>query len=188
MTKSNSSKTLPCKIFHDRGGATIVEFAFVAPIMAMFMMGSGDLLLQAYVTALIHGEVQRAGRDTTLQNNSTSAAANALDTRVMSAVRKIAPHATFTSTRNNYNKFSNVGKFEPFTDSNSDGVRQVGECYSDVNGNSQWDADQGASGVGGASDVGFYTIRVTYKHFFPVVGLFGGNNNSVITSSTLLMN
>ncbi len=187
MMQARLSRSWLSSALRDSRGATIVEFAFVAPVLTMFIMGSGDLLLQAYVTSVIHGEVQRAGRDTTLQTNSTSSAANAIDVRVIAAARRIAPHATYSSTRKNYNVFSKVGKIEPFTDANSDGIRQVGECYSDVNGNNQWDADQGLSGVGGASDVGLYTITVTYKHFFPVAGLFG-NNNAVIKSATVLMN
>ena len=175
-------------ILCDHSGATIVEFAIVAPVLVMFIMGAGDLLLQSYASSMLTGEVEKAGRDSTLQANASATATAEIDARVMAAVRQIAPGATYTSSRENYTNFTNVQKPEPFTDSNSDGIRQVPECYSDVNNNNRYDIDQGEVGEGGASDVALYTITVTYRHFFPIVGLFGGNNNAVISAKTLLMN
>ncbi len=188
MISMNRSKPAARKLIHDCGGATIVEFAIVAPVLILFLMGSGDLLIRTYITSVLDGEVQKAGRDSTLQANSSSTATDAIDARVMTAVRKIASSATFVSSRQNYTEFGSVSKPEPFTDSNVDGIRQVGECYSDVNMNNQWDADQGISGEGGASDATLYTITVSYPHLFPVKGLFGSNGNVSITSKTLLMN
>lgn len=171
----------------DRSGVTIVEFAIVAPVVLTFLMGASDVLLKAYVASLLNGEVQKAGRDSTLQANASAAAGTAVDAKVIAAVRQIVPSATYTSQRLSYSSFSAVGTPEPFTDTNGDGIRQTGECYSDVNGNGQWDADSGASGGGGASDVSLYSITVTYPHIFPV-SFMGWNSNVSLTAKTLLMN
>lgn len=175
----------------DRSGVAAMEFGLVAPIMALFMMGIGDLLYGIYAQSILIGAVQKAGRDATLQQNSGSTATNAIDAAVMTMVRSVAPAATYSSTRENYTTFSLVDKPEPFTDSTTTGtvgVRDPGECYSDINGNGQWDADGSRTGVGGASDVAQYTITVTYPRIFPVAKLLGWGANATITAQTLLKN
>lgn len=168
-----------------------MEFGLVAPVMALFMMGIGDLLYGIYAQSILMGAVQKAGRDATLQQNTTAAATLAIDTAVMTMVKSMAPAATYVSTRENYTTFSLVDKPEPFTDSTTTGtvgVRDAGECYSDINGNGQWDADASRTGVGGASDVAQYTISVTYPRVFPVAKLLGWSANSTISAQTLLKN
>lgn len=60
-----------------------------------------------------------------------------------------------------YPSFAAIGRPEPFTDRNRNGIRDVGEPYADVNGNGRWDTDQGAAGPGRAGDVVVY--RITYQ-------------------------
>lgn len=178
-------------VIKDRSGVAAMEFGLVAPVMALFMMGIGDLLYGIYAQSILMGAVQKAGRDATLQQNTTAAATLAIDTAVMTMVKSMAPAATYVSTRENYTTFSLVDKPEPFTDSTTTGtvgVRDAGECYSDINGNGQWDADASRTGVGGASDVAQYTISVTYPRVFPVAKLLGWSANSTISAQTLLKN
>lgn len=179
------------ELARDRSGVAAVEFGLVAPVMALFMMGIGDLLYGMYAQSILMGAVQKAGRDATLQQNTTSNATNNIDAAVMTMVKSVAPAATYVSTRENYTTFSLVDKPEPFTDSTTTGtvgVRDPGECYSDVNGNGQWDADGARTGVGGASDIAQYTINVTYPRVFPVAKLLGWGANATIKAQTLLKN
>ena len=60
-----------------------------------------------------------------------------------------------------YSTFDDVGKPEPYTDSNANGSYDNGEPYTDINGNSQWDNDMGAAGLGGPGDIVVY--RVSYQ-------------------------
>lgn len=175
----------------DRSGVAAVEFAIVAPVMALFMMGIGDLLYGVYANSILLGAVQKAGRDATLQQNTSSTATTAIDNQVMASVRRVAPAATFISSRENYTTFALVDKPEPFTDSSTTGtvgVRDPGECFSDTNGNGTWDADGARSGVGGASDVAQYTITINYPRVFPVARLLGWGSRASITAQTLLKN
>lgn len=184
------------RIAGDDRGATIIEFAIIAPVMAMLMMGLGDLLHQIYAKAILNGEVQKAARDSALQSGPD--AASKLDSRVVNMVSSITkvtgqscaanPAAgTWCSTRKSYSTFSNVAP-EPFIDTNKNGVRDPKECFTDINGNKQWDADPGISGQGGANDVTLYTVSVTYQRLFPVAGLFGWSNTATISAQTLLKN
>lgn len=187
MTRSSAFR----RAVGDRSGVAAIEFAIVAPVMALFMMGIGDLLYGIYANSILLGAVQKAGRDATLQQNTSSTATNAIDSQVMASLRRVAPAATFVSTRENYTTFALVDKPEPFTDSSTTGtvgVRDPGECFSDTNGNGTWDADGARSGVGGASDVAQYTITITYPRVFPVARLLGWGSTASITAQTLLKN
>ncbi len=169
----------------DTRGATIIEFAIVAPVMCLLLMGISDMAYQIYAQAILNGALQKAGRDSTIQGAPNNTAA--IDQKVTDMVKKIAANATFTYTRKNYDSFSLI-KPEPFTDTNGNGVRNTGECYTDVNGNGQWDSDPGTNGQGGANDVTVYTVSVTYPRLFPVASLFGWSKNQTLTASTLLKN
>ena len=50
----------------DCRGATIIEFAIVAPVMMFLLMGLGDLLYQLYLQSILDGALQKAGRDSTI--------------------------------------------------------------------------------------------------------------------------
>lgn len=177
---------LASKLWGDRRGVTAIEFAFVAPVMCLLIMGLCEFTYQSYVQVILTGALQKAGRDSTIQGAATRS--TALDNAVMTMVRQVAKSATFTSTRKSYAQFSNI-KAEVFQDNNSNGVYdQASECFTDVNGNNLWDADPGLSGQGGANDVVLYTIKVTYPRLFPLYGMMGWSANQSIAASTVLKN
>ncbi|MEO5493383.1 MAG: TadE/TadG family type IV pilus assembly protein [Sphingomonas sp.] len=169
----------------DTRGATIVEFALVSPVMILMMMGLGDLGYQVYAQSILNGAMQKAARDSSIQGGANATAI--IDNKVSAMVRNIAQNATIAFTRKNYDSFS-VIKPEPFVDTNGNGVRNAGECYTDINANNQWDSDPGENGQGGANDVTVYTATVTYPHLFPVTGLLGWPSTQTIVASTLLKN
>jgi hypothetical protein len=169
----------------DARGVTVTEFAIVLPVMMTLLMGMGDLLYQNYVQSVLNGAMMKAGRDSSLEQNAQTGAD--LDAKVAAIVKVVANQATFTSERRSYASFSLV-KPETFIDTNRNGIRDPGECYDDVNGNKQWDADPGILSQGGANDVTKYTMWVTYPRLFPVAGLFGWPSNLTIRSTTLLKN
>lgn len=178
-------RTLLSRLRHDRRGATIIEFAIIMPVMALLMMGLGDLVYQVYAQSVLNGAVQKAARDSGIEGGSTNSVA--IDGVVQKMVRTIAPAATFVSSRKSYDTFSAISP-EAFTDSNGNGVRDVGECFTDENGNGTWDADPGITGQGGASAVSLYTMTATYPRLFPVARLFGWSASQTISATTLLKN
>lgn len=172
-------------ILRNEDGTTLIEFAAVLPLMCMAILGGMDLCHREYAQSILSGTVQKIGRDTTLQGGSDAITAN--DAKVRAAVLQIAPDAQFTFTRSSVSRFRDA-EGEPFTDSNGDGIRNPGECYDDVNGNNQWDADVSNDGNGGADDVVLYKVTATYPRLFPVAGLFGWDNTQTITAETALKN
>lgn len=169
----------------DRRGATIIEFAIVAPVMMIVLMGLGDMLHQVYAQSILDGALQKAGRDSAIQGGAENTAA--IDAKVKSMVGSIVKNGTWSSTRKSYADFSSI-KPEDFTDGNGNGRRDPGECFTDINGNSTWDADPGRTGQGGANDVALYTMTISFPRVFPVAKLLGASNTQTIRSQTLLKN
>ena len=61
-------------------------------------------------------------------------------------------------------------------------------AFRNVNGNSTWDADRGASGQGGASDVVVYTVTLSYNRLFPLWKMLGEPQAADIEVTTVLRN
>lgn len=171
------------RLLRNQRGGPVAEFAMVLPAALLLVLGFGDLLYQAYLESVLTGAVQKAGRDSSIQG----AATDDIDQKVINAVKAAAPHATFVSSRDNYDNYSEIGP-EPFTDANHNGVRDAGECYSDINANGQWDADAGASGQGGANDVTYYKMTATFPRLFPFAWLIGWSQSVTISATTILKN
>ena len=179
----------------DTRGATIIEFAIIAPVLMTLIMGLGEMSYQEYLQTMLNGTVQKAARDSAIQGGAQNTVA--LDAKVITAIGAIAKNLTnacpataantWCSTRKSYAQFGNI-KAEYIYDTNNNGVLDGKECFDDVNANKQWDADPGAAGQGGANDVTLYTMTVTYKRLFPVAGIVGMGAQQTLSSTTILKN
>lgn len=166
-------------------GATAVEFAMIVPVLLTLVLGGFELGLAQYMRSVLEGAMQQAGRNSSLQSGVSSQ--GQIDAYVRSQVQAVFPGATVEFARSNYTTFSDVSAPEDFTDGNANGPYDSGECFVDQNGNRRWDADRGATGLGGANDVVLYTATVTYASTLPVRGL-GLSPVQTLTSSTTLRN
>lgn len=153
-------------------GATLVEFALIAPTLMLFVMGIIEVAMVLFVSSLLEGSVREAGR-----YGITGYVYQGFDRIAM--IRKIVEQNTIglvdmekvkieTLT---YQSFSAVGQPEPFSDTNGNGQRDAGEAFNDVNGNGVWDDDMGVNGAGGPGDIVVYTI--TYD--WPLLTTFLGD-------------
>lgn len=170
----------------DRRGVYAVEFAIITPVFLAMIVGFLDLGYQAYVGGVLQGAVNEAGRNSTLETGPMNAVA--IDDRVKNQVKNISKTAVFKSTRKSYSTFADVGKPEPFTDSNGNGIRDANECFQDINGNGTFDQDRGKDGQGGADDIVKYTMTVTYPSLLPAVRMFGWTGKRSVSASTVLRN
>ena len=174
------------RLRRDTRGAYTIELAMITPVFLLVVMGTFDLGVQMYAKEALAGVVAQAARDSTLETNVNNQ--SALDQRVRDRMNTIARWGTVSFTRTNYTDFSSVGQAENFTDSNGNGVRNVGECYSDINANGQWDADRGESGQGGANDVVIFRATFTYDRMFPLWRMMGQSQNKSIVMSSAVRN
>src|SRR3546814_3699813 len=58
--------------FDDASGNTIVEFAFVGPVLVLLLMGTLDVGHTLYMQAVLQGVMQKAARDSALESGSRS--------------------------------------------------------------------------------------------------------------------
>ena len=168
----------------DADGATIVEFAIIAPVLLMVIFGVFDLGYTLYATTQLDGAIQRAARDSTLEG----AGATQIDSRVRAAVHDIVPDATVAITRKVYADFSDAGRPEDYTDVNGNHACDAGEPFEDVNGNGHWDTDRGRDGIGGARDAVLYQVAATFERPFPVAAFIGLSPNVTTVAKTILRN
>lgn len=170
----------------DCSGVTLVEFAFVGPVLIVMVIGLFDMAHSQYTSSVLQGALQKAGRDLTIQ--SARANQTTIDDFMKSQVRAVMPsNATINVTSQSFYDFSNVGKAEQLTkDTNNNGVCNAGDTYIDANNNNGWDANGGKAGIGGARDVVLYTATVTYPRLFPMGGLIGLPSDVTLTGSTVL--
>jgi Flp pilus assembly protein TadG len=168
----------------------MIEFAIVAPVLAMLLMGAFDVAHTLYVDAALQGIVQKTARDSALEGGTSAATAAALDKRVADQVRPLASDADVTITRRFYRNYAaaSARKAETFTDTNSNATCDAGEPYEDTNLNGTWDADGGDGGQGGAKDATIYTATVTYPRLFPFWRIVGGSETARVSATTVLRN
>lgn len=184
------------RLARDQRGATIVEFAMIAPVMGILLLGAFDVAHTLYMRAVLQGIVQKVGRDSSLESGLDAATQATLDAKVTGQAKALANNGTVTITRKWYRTFTDAAaaKFEPFTDTNGNGTcdgpsgSTPGEPYEDNNNNGRWDATGGNDGSGGAKDAMVYTVSVAYPRMFPVYRIIGGSTTTTVTASTVLRN
>jgi Flp pilus assembly protein TadG len=174
------------RLARDECGVTAVEFALIAPVFFLLLMGTFNLGQAVYLQGVFHGAVQDAGRDAGLEAAASNLAA--IDNLVIARVKGIAPDGAIISSRKNYATFNDVGTPEDFEDANNNGAYDDNECFIDVNGNDSWDQDRAIGGLGGADDVVVYTADLTYRWLIPMGGFIGWADTNTVSASTVLRN
>jgi len=155
-----------------------VEFALAAPILLVLIVGMIEIAMVMFISVAVEGGLREAARF-----GITGAAPVGL-TRQQQIMNILDAHtlglidiATATITLKAYGSFGDIGQPEPFNDiSPANGVYDLGETFTDLNGNSQWDADRGVDGVGNAGEVVLYKIDYDWLLFTPIIAqlLTGG--------------
>lgn len=178
------------RLRRDSRGATIIEFAIVAPVMCLLLLGAFDFSHTLYTRAVLQGVVQKTARDATLETNDATATEAALDAKVTKQIKAMYNTANVTITRRFYRTFSEAAaaRAERFTDTNGNSRCDANEPYEDSNRNSVWDADGGNAGQGGAKDATLYTVQISYPRLMPLTRLIGASASTKVTAQTVLRN
>jgi len=170
----------------DRTGATIVEFALVAPVLIMVLLAMFDIGYNMWAVTMLQGSLQQAARASTLESAGGGTAT--IDDIIVHRVKQLIPGSTIVFARKSYTNFGDVGRAEDYTDSDKDGICDHGEPYEDANGNGSWDSDRGALGNGGARDAVLYTVSVSYPRAFPLLTIIGLPKTVTANARTVLRN
>jgi Flp pilus assembly pilin Flp len=166
-------------------GATVVEFALVLPVLCILLLGTLDLGYRSYVTSIVQGSLHEAARMATVGGVPTSA----IEAHVRDRLRDFSHDATITTTTRSYADFNGVRTPETVTqDTAPMGQYNQGDCFQDVNGNGSYDLDRGRGGLGGAEDVVYFEVNMTYPHIVPLGHFLGWTDDVTISQNTVLRN
>lgn len=164
------------RLLTSKDGLTTVEFAFIAPVMMLLMMGIIEFSMIMFTQA-----VMESATSNTARMGKTGYTAPGL-TRQQQLINNVAARTAglldqnhITVTMKTYDSFDNVDDPEPFIDANSNGMYNPGETYTDINGNGQWDQDMSSAGAGNANDIVVYTVTYPWPVTTPLVNTIIGS-------------
>lgn len=170
----------------NRDGATLVEFALVAPVLLLLLLGMFDMGYNYYIQSQLQGAIQKAARDSGIEGAYSRT--GEIDARVTRAVHQLVPGAEVGFSRRSYARFSDVAQPEAFSDIDGNGICSDGEPFEDANGNGIWDEDRGDEGLGGARDAVLYVVTVSYQRAFAVTGFIGLPTDFTTQATTVVRN
>jgi Flp pilus assembly protein TadG len=177
--------TLLRRLREDRSGVTILEFALVAPVLLLLLMGFFDLGYRVYAQSVLQGALHDAARMATVGGSSMAQ----IDARVKTRLSNFATRSTVTTAADSYYDFAGVAQPEKIVgDTAPIGSYNAGDCFEDANGNNAFDADRGRSGTGNSDDIVRYSVTITFPRVFPLGTLMGWSNTQTLTSNTVLRN
>jgi Flp pilus assembly pilin Flp len=180
-------------------GATIIEFAFIFPIVLMITFGIMEISLCMASLVTLEGGLKEASRYGITSQNTAPPDVNKVpnafkvgnDNRLMS-IGYILNRNTLdlidlnqaTITTKVYSSFSAIKDGEPYTDLNANGhydgpgtagVPAAGEPYSDMNCNGTRDgAGSAGTGIGAAGNIVVYTVNYNWNILTPIIGRWLG--------------
>lgn len=157
----------------DEGGAAVLEFAILAPVLTTLLVGLFEFSLFMIAEITLESAVSEAAR---LGITGRAVGANSREEAIRAVLERrggalLAPGKLELETLV-YPDFSSIGEPEPWVDENGNGTWDQGEPWSDLNGNGQWDADMGVVGLGGPDAVVLYRATYPWRFVTPMVRAF----------------
>lgn len=176
------------KLRYCNKGVTAIEFAFIAPVLLMVIMGTMEIALMMYAQNMMEGSAflgSRTGKTGYVEEGMTQ------EETILQTINNRAGILLDTDniniTSKSYSEFGDVGQPEPFVDTNENGVRDYGENYTDINGDGEYSEDMGVEGYGLAVEITMYTITYDWPIFSPLLQPFFGASKT-LTATTVVKN
>lgn len=176
-------------------GTAAVEFAFIASILALLTVGTMEVARILFATSVLEGGLREAARFGITGQELDQEARKALVVQIIKAHGAGVVNIEDSDvTSQSYDNFSAIGQPEPFVDSDDggpldNGTYDVGEVFTDVNCNGQWDPDQGKPGLGAGNEVVLYTVSYDLPMMTGLLSPFmGDDGNFPIEASVAVRN
>ncbi len=157
-------------------GATVVEFALIAPILFLLMMGIIEFGLIFFLNVMLQGAVDTASR---LGKTGFAPAGVTRDSWLREQIRENMAYDMVNVDDLNismlwYRGMQDVGQPEPCLVTTCTAGSPPGD-FQDINGNGVWDADMGIDGSGGGSMSVAYRVSYDWDIFTPIMREYLGN-------------
>lgn len=161
-------------LINDVTGVTAVEFALIAPTFILMIAAIIEFSLIMYVSGVMEGAITASSR---FGKTGYVAAGSTRQEQIIASVASrssgLLDAQSIKVNTKVYPSFDSISQEEPFIDTNKNGVRDVGEVFTDVNGNGNWDS-AGVVGLGNANDIVLYTIYYPWVIHTPIIANFFG--------------
>ena len=170
--KTRVSKT----ILGCNSGITSLEFALISPVFILMVMGIIEFSMIMFTSAVMEsatGSTARLGK-TGYVAPGTTRQQQLIDSVANKTTGLLDPD-NITVTTTTYSSFGNVNRPEPYIDDNHNDHYDLGESFTDINGNAQWDEDMGRDNAGNANDIVVYTVSYPWHVMTPVVSAVIGS-------------
>jgi hypothetical protein len=159
-------------------GATIVEFALIAPPLLAILCAIMEFSGVMFVQTLLEGAAREASRYGITGRTPDGISHINREQKIREIIQETGVGVIDLEQLHMetlvYDSFEDVGQPEPFTDENANAAYDPGEPYNDINGNGQWDEDMGAAGLGGPGSVVVYRLSYDWPIMIPMfVPIFG---------------
>lgn len=149
----------------DDQGSMTTELALVLPVFLMMLVGIIETGMLLFTNSALENAILRSSRFGVLGAEGDNGVSRT------DKILAIIEEQTFGRVNMNslemqtlvYDSFADINQEEPYEDSDGSGDYTVGENYSDINGNGQWDADMGVAGPGGAGDIVLYKVSYHFQ-------------------------
>ncbi len=187
-TKRRAQRMAP-NPWQDQSGIAIIEFAMIAPVFLLMVMGIIEFSTIMFTTVVMESATNVTSR---LGKTGYVAAGTTRDQQIIDNIKTrtagLLDPTKITITSKAYTDFSKVGQPEPCLNPNhSPCPGAPGVNFTDINGNGVWDADMGRAGLGNAGDVVVYTVSYPWPIMTPIVaGIIG--RTFTITVRTVVRN
>lgn len=165
-------------------GASIIEFAIVAPVFMLLLVGFIELGLIFFTSTILESATGISSR---IGKTGFAPAGVNREEFIRSELRRLSGGYLSPDLLQidvvSYKSFASIGQPEPCTTAGDPPPCVNG--FDDVNGNGQWDADQGAAGVGTRGKVALYRVNYPWSIFTPLMRQVIGNSNGIYNISAI---
>lgn len=176
-------------LWKKREGSAAIEFALLAPVFFYLVFAVIEIFAFMLTQSILESAVRNSARSgLTGYTPSGLDRATYISQQVENEVFFVDPDNIQMETLI-YSNFADINQPEPFVDENTDGFYDVGEPYTDINGNGAWDSDMGLAGLGGAGDIVVYRVSYLWNFMTPLIGDMMSPSGSIeISSSAVVRN
>lgn len=160
-----------------KDGAAAIEFALIAPMFLLLIMGTFELALVMFYSTILEGATNfgaRLGKVNPAAEGYESKEAYIFE-QVSNQIRAAIPPDKLLFTAKTYTSFDNVNQPEPCNIEQCTTATTNEADFNDINDNGHWDEDQGVETAGAPGNIVQYTFTYQYRFFTPLVGHFFPN-------------
>ena len=168
-------------------GAAALEFALVLPPLCLILVGMFEMSMLMFTQASMEGALREAARfgmtgsvsDPAQRQTQILAIIDERHVQYAGKTRRSASRSTTASTASATRSRMST----PTATASATRARATRT----INGNAQWDADQGKAGVGAAAQIVQYTVQYDWHVITPFMAPVFGNNGKVHLKASIVL-